>query len=103
MLRFQAVNPRERHDFEHPGGPIEFGRGPARGGVPRCILQDQYVSKDHVQIVELDDARVRITNLSGRNSRRTRACSRARSARSPSCSPTSSRLFKRRGRDSNPR
>ncbi len=74
MLRFQVVTPRGRQDFDHPGGPIEFGRGPSRQGVPRCVLQDEYVSRDHVQVVDLGDGRVRITNLSGRNTVRLPDC-----------------------------
>src|SRR6185437_10849644 len=36
--------------------------------VPRCVLQDLYVSKDHIRVCELADGRVRIENLSQRNS-----------------------------------
>src|SRR5207244_1566619 len=68
MLRFQLSNRRERHEFEHVSGPIEFGRGGQRNGVPRCVIQDLYVSKDHVHVLELEGGRVRIENLSARNS-----------------------------------
>ncbi len=68
MLRIQVTNPRERQQFDHLGGPIEFGRGGPRGDVARCMIQDLYVSKDHIQVVELPDDRVRVENLSQRNS-----------------------------------
>ena len=68
MLRFRVRNKLERQDIEHLSGPLEFGRGPARDDVPRCVLQDLYVSKDHIRVVELEDGRVRIENLSQRNS-----------------------------------
>jgi adenylate cyclase len=67
MLQFQVVHKQQRHDFEHPGGPIELGRGPARNGVPRHVLPDLYVSADHVGVVELDGGRARVTNLSQRH------------------------------------
>jgi adenylate cyclase len=68
MLRIQVSNKRERQEFEHPAGPLEFGRGGPRNGVPRCTVQDLYVSKDHVHVVELEGGRVRVENLSQRNS-----------------------------------
>ncbi|HZY89858.1 MAG TPA: adenylate/guanylate cyclase domain-containing protein [Gemmataceae bacterium] len=68
MLRIQVSNKRERQEFEHPAGPLEFGRGGPRNGVPRCTVQDLYVSKDHVHVLELDGGRVRVENLSQRNS-----------------------------------
>src|SRR5258708_716574 len=68
MLQFQLSNKRERQQFEHASGPIEFGRGPRRDPTPRCIIQDDlYVSKDHVRVEELSSNQVRITNLSQRN------------------------------------
>ncbi len=68
MLRIQVSNKRERQEFEHPAGPLEFGRGGPRNGVPRCTVQDLYVSKDHVHVLELEGGRVRVENLSQRNS-----------------------------------
>ena len=68
MLRIQVSNKRERQEFEHPAGPLEFGRGGPRNGVPRCTVQDLYVSKDHVHVVELEGGRARVENLSQRNS-----------------------------------
>src|SRR5689334_22751629 len=64
MLRFSVHNARERQQLEHAGGPIEFGRGPRRLDVPRCMIQDAYVSKDHVRIEELPSGETRVDNLS---------------------------------------
>ncbi len=64
MLRFHVHNARERQHLEHAAGPIEFGRVPSTTGVPRCIIQDAYVSRDHVRIEELPSGQLRIENLS---------------------------------------
>jgi adenylate cyclase len=68
MLRFRLSNKREQQEFDHLHGPIEFGRGGQRNHTPRCVIQDLYVSKDHVHVLELDGGRVRVENLSQRNS-----------------------------------
>ncbi len=68
MLRIQILNKRERRNYEHCAGPLEIGRGPERDGIARCTVQDNYVSKDHVRLMELSDGRLRIENLSLRNS-----------------------------------
>jgi len=67
MLHFTVVNRRERQQLEHGGGAIEFGRGPKRPDVPRCMIQDPYVSKDHVRLQELPTGLVRVENLSRRS------------------------------------
>jgi adenylate cyclase len=68
MLRFSVNNKLERQEIEHASGPFEFGRGGTRDGVPRCVIQnDLYVSKDHLRVLELEDGRVRLENLSQRN------------------------------------
>jgi len=59
MLRFRVLNKLERHEIEHLSGPFEFDRGPTRDDVPRCVLQDLYISKDHLRVLELEDGRVR--------------------------------------------
>jgi signal transduction histidine kinase len=66
MLRFTVHNARERQEVMHLAGPIEFGRGPRRGDVPRVTVQDAYVSKDHVRIEELSGGELRIDNLSAK-------------------------------------
>jgi len=68
MLRFTISNRLGRQNFEHVSGPIEFGRGPERDGIPRCVVNDGYVSKDHVKMEEQPEGRVKIDNLSQRNS-----------------------------------
>jgi adenylate cyclase len=68
MLRFLISNRRERQHFEHLSGPIEFGRGPERDGMTRCVIQDGYVSKDHVRVEEQADGQLQVENLSARNS-----------------------------------
>lgn len=69
MLRFRVWNKTERREIEHSSGPFEFGRGEPRSSVPRCVIQDDlYVSKDHLRVSEVDDGRVRVENLSQRNS-----------------------------------
>lgn len=67
MLRIRVRYKLERQDIEHLSGPLELGRGPERNGVPRYVLQDPYVSKDHIRLLELESGRVRIENLSRRN------------------------------------
>ncbi len=66
MLRFHVSNQREQQQVEHGKGPIEFGRGPKRGDVPRCIIQDAYVSKDQIRVEPLETGLVRVENLSQR-------------------------------------
>src|SRR5262249_3227055 len=66
MLRFVVSNARERQQLEHGSGPIEFGRGPRRNNVPRCTIQDAYVSKDHVRIEEVPSGELRLENLSAK-------------------------------------
>jgi adenylate cyclase len=67
MLRFRVRNERQSQDIDHLSGPFEFGRGGPQNGVPRFVIQDLYVSANHVGLLELPDGRVRITNLSLRN------------------------------------
>jgi len=68
MVQFQVSNKHGRQQFEHASGPIEFGRGPRRDTVPRCVIQNAlYVSKDHVRVEELPSGLIRVSNLSQRN------------------------------------
>ncbi len=68
MLRIRIWSKQEHQEVEHPSGPIEFGRGGPRNNIPRIVIPDLYVSKDHIQVQELDSGRVRVENLSQRNS-----------------------------------
>lgn len=46
-LSIEVTNAAVRTEFEHPSGPLEFGRGPQRE-IPRCVIAgDQSVSRDH--------------------------------------------------------
>src|SRR5262245_31506134 len=64
MLRIFVSNDKECQVLEHGAGPLEFGRGPKRSNVPRCVIQDPYVSKDHVRVEPLPSGEVRVENLS---------------------------------------
>ena len=64
MIRFTVVNERERQQLDHEAGAMEFGRGPKRGDVTRCVVQDPYVSKDHVRVEESANGMIRVDNLS---------------------------------------
>ncbi len=69
MLRITVTNKAGRQSHDHPSGPVEFGRGPERDGMPRIVIQDGYVSKDHVKVEEVADGQqIKIDNLSLRNS-----------------------------------
>jgi adenylate cyclase len=68
MLRFRVANKLQQQEFDHPSGPIEVGRGGPRDNVPRCIVQDLYVSKDHISLIELPGNKIQVRNLSARNS-----------------------------------
>lgn len=70
MLRFLISNKLGRQNYDHPSGAIEFGRGPepSKPGVIRLVIQDGYVSKDHVRVEEQPDGFLKIENLSSRNS-----------------------------------
>jgi signal transduction histidine kinase len=64
MIELFVSNDRERQQLRHASGPIEVGRGPKRHDVPRCVIQDPYVSKDHLRLEELPGPRLRVENLS---------------------------------------
>lgn len=66
MLRLTIKNDEGSRDVEHDSGPLEIGRGPERNGVPRCVVLDLFVSKDHVRLEEVDGGVVRLENLSGK-------------------------------------
>ena len=63
-LSIEVANGAVRTEFEHPSGPLEFGRGPQRE-IPRCVIAgDQSVSRDQLRIEPLADGRLRLENLS---------------------------------------
>lgn len=67
MIHVSIQNDQQTEEFLHAAGPMEFGRMSATGPVRRCVIEDRYVSKDHLRIEELPDGRVRIENLSRTN------------------------------------
>lgn len=63
-LHVEVSNPSQRTAFEHPSGPLEFGRGPRRE-LPRFVIAgDQTVSRDQLRVEPLADGSVRLENLS---------------------------------------
>ena len=57
MLSLTVTNRVETQHLAHPTGPLEVGRGPSRDGVPRVIIRDAFVSRDHVRLEEADGGR----------------------------------------------
>lgn len=65
MLSIRVVNERQDRQVEHAAGPLEFGRGPQQQ-VARCVVEDPFASRDHLQIEELPSSRLRVKNLSAK-------------------------------------
>lgn len=65
MLCISIANDRQTKQYMHESGPLELGRG-QRGQVPRLVLDDSFVSRDHMAVEELPSGRLRVTNLSQR-------------------------------------
>lgn len=68
MLHFTITYNGQTVEIEHSGGPFEFGRGPKRENIARHTVNDSYVSGNHVLVEEVEYSKVRILNLSQRNS-----------------------------------
>jgi signal transduction histidine kinase len=66
MISLTVANRIENQQLTHPAGPLEVGRGPKRGGTARVMVQDGFVSRDHLKIEEMPNASVRVENLSAR-------------------------------------
>lgn len=67
MLNLTLTNRVETQHLAHPAGPLEVGRGPSRDGVPRVIVRDAFVSRDHLRLEETDGGRrVKLANLSNK-------------------------------------
>ena len=64
MISFVITRENEKQIVEHGDGPIEFGRGPMRGGVARVVVSDRFVSRDHLRIEETKRGMAEIENLS---------------------------------------
>jgi adenylate cyclase len=63
MLHVHLRSPDQETEFQHSGGPLEIGRGPPRD-VPRHTVNDPYVSYDQIMVMELENRRLQIENLS---------------------------------------
>jgi signal transduction histidine kinase len=66
MISLTVANRLENQQLTHPAGPLEVGRGPKRGATARIMVQDGFVSRDHLKLEELPNAGVRVENLSAR-------------------------------------
>jgi signal transduction histidine kinase len=66
MISLTVANRLENQQLTHPAGPLELGRGPKRGATARVMVQDGFVSRDHLKVEELPNAVVRVENLSAR-------------------------------------
>lgn len=67
MLRVLVVNAQQRIQQEHAGGPLDFGRTANlddRRHVPRIIVNDLHVSRDHMTVQETGGGKVHVANLS---------------------------------------
>ena len=62
MLLFTLANERQKKQFQHREGPIEFGRL-QQGQAARIVVEDPYTSRDQIRVEELSDGGVRIQNL----------------------------------------
>lgn len=59
MLKFSISNERQRRQFTHASGPIEFGRGPRRDQ-ERFVVEDRFVSRDQLRVEETAAGRARL-------------------------------------------
>lgn len=67
VLHVVVRSARAEQTLDHAAGPLEFGRGPGRGSTPRCLIDDPYVSRDHLVVIESGDGLVLVENLSHTN------------------------------------
>jgi adenylate cyclase len=67
MIRIQVRNQRVNRSFVHAVGPIEFGRVPSLGSIPRFVLFDDSASKCHLRVTEVSAGIAKLENLSQRN------------------------------------
>ncbi|QDU61786.1 Adenylate cyclase 1 [Planctomycetes bacterium Pan216] len=67
MFHVRVLGPREQREFLHDGNQLEFGRAGVTSGLTRCVLQDPFVSRDHLRLEDVGSGRVIATNLSKRN------------------------------------
>jgi adenylate cyclase len=64
MLKITISNERQRRQYKHASGPLEFGRGPRRE-VERLVIEDRFVSRDQMTVEEISGGRLRVHNTGG--------------------------------------
>jgi adenylate cyclase len=62
MLLFTLANERQKKQFQHREGPVEFGRL-QQGTSARIVVEDPYTSRDQIRVEELPDGGVQVQNL----------------------------------------
>src|SRR5262245_27332670 len=65
MITIQINNKKQNLQFEHAGGPLEFGRGPKRKA-ERFVVNDLFVSRDQLRIEEQPNGAIVAENLSAK-------------------------------------
>lgn len=65
MITIQINNKKQNLQFEHAGGPLEFGRGPKRK-TERFVVNDLFVSRDQLRIEEQPNGAIVAENLSAK-------------------------------------
>ncbi len=62
MLLFTVANERQRKQYQHREGAIEFGRL-QQGVCARIVVEDPYTSRDQARIEEVPGGQIKISNL----------------------------------------
>jgi len=62
VLLFTLANERQKKQYQHRDGPMEFGRL-QQGQCARIVVEDPYTSRDQLRVEELPNGNVRLTNL----------------------------------------
>jgi adenylate cyclase len=62
VLLFTLSNERQKKQYQHREGPIEFGRL-QQGQCARVLVEDPYTSRDQVRLEELPSGEVQLQNL----------------------------------------
>jgi adenylate cyclase len=62
VLLFTLANERQKKQYQHRDGPMEFGRL-QQGQCARIVVEDPYTSRDQLRVEEVADGTVRVHNL----------------------------------------
>ena len=62
MFHVTLINPDQHEELSHDRGPLELGRAP-REDVARLTVNDEYISRRQLRLLELPDGRVQVDNL----------------------------------------